>query len=336
MSSASQLLYGHMGAPAVVGALVVDAGFACWICGSGARLGLTVREFLPPTFVGQSRARAPGSNHVCAACACVMAGRPPDTMRMYSHLVDDRGWLKLNKGDKAQMRDWLRAPKRGPWFAAIADSGQKHVIPWAPVNPPNTSRGRVMLEETEVLIPIDHAAGWTLVDRMTDLLTAGATKEDIGRGDYGQGSVTRCGEQIRAFEASWASKRGSGWFDLALWLAQRDEEQAAARMDVEKAERAAKKDRDRDRRKPERKSADRNRRGAARDPSVVPGNAAGERTEALSTDRGSAPVGSAHDDRARGVGDHDGAVASVVSAQQSLFGGAFDVDSPRARKAVRK
>ena len=106
--------------------------------------------------------------------------------------------------------------------AAIADSGKKHVIPWAPLNPAGcpAGQGRVMFEERLVML-----GDWTLVDALSGLLTAGATKDEIERGAYGPGAWTRLGAAaIRDFERTWSGSRGGGWFALAVGLAQRDEQ----------------------------------------------------------------------------------------------------------------
>jgi hypothetical protein len=182
------------------------------------------------SFTGQNRVRCPESTFVCEACVWAMAGKPPDTLRMYSHFVDGRGWRKWNKGDKAAMRDWLRAPKRGEWFAAIADSGQKHVLPWAPINSEAATAPRVHFEDRIVTLSSD----WSLLDELAELLTLGATKEEIGRGEYGPRAWLLCGEGLRAFEARWAYERGGGRFDLMVWLAQRDETRVQARMEDER------------------------------------------------------------------------------------------------------
>jgi len=332
---ASQLLSDRLGGAKVADA-VEHAAEHCWVCAGSSVFGVPVERWLGSTFVGQSRVRSPSSAHVCASCVHVMAGRPPDTMRMYSWLVDDRCVLKFNKGNKPEMRAWLRAPKEGPWFAAIADSGQKHVIPWTPVNPPNTRRGAIMFEETLVTIPIDHASGWTLVDRMTTLLTAGATKEEVERGEYGQGSYQRCAEEIRRFEENWSDKRRSPWFALALWLAQRDEETVAKRMEEEKAARAAKKEAQRDRRKGEGATPKRDGRRAARDPSGIPVDAARERAETLGAVAGQNESGGADVVGSGGVGDDDRKTAPTVGAQCSLFDIITPTDAPRARARVRK
>jgi hypothetical protein len=196
---------------------------------------MPIRAWAGANFTGQNRVRAPHSSIVCEPCVWAMQGRPPDALRMMSHFFDDRGWLQLNKGDKAKMRAWLRYPKRGAWFAAIADSGQKQLLPWTPINPPG-SAGRVYFEETTIAGP--DAASFELVDAMAALLTEGATKDEIGTGRYGARAWDLCAG-LRAFETRWSHARTGSWFGLALWLAQRDEEAVAARLAAEKEAKAA-------------------------------------------------------------------------------------------------
>lgn len=239
MISPSQLLHRFIGSP--VRPECFDLSGCCWVCGCASTRMVARQDFMGANFVGQNKVRAPSSDHVCESCVVVMSGRPPDTLRMYSHLFDAGRdeYHRLNKGDKPQIRAWLRGWHVGPWFAAIADSGQKHVIPWTPVNPPGASTGTVLFEET--LIKLPGPDGWELVDALASLLTDGATKEETARGEYGAGAWGRCATAIAAFEAQWGGNRGSGWFDLALWLAQRDEATVQARMAGEKTEREEKK-----------------------------------------------------------------------------------------------
>lgn len=166
-------------------------------------------------FVGQNRVRCPESATVCEACVVVMAGRPPDTLRMHSHLFDGLSWLRLTKADKTTMRAWLRRPKGAGWFAAIADSGKKHIIPWAPVN--GAGSGVVLFEERVVTL-----GPWELVEAMEDLLTQGVRKPELERGDYGPRAWHQAAAGVQAFERAWGTKwRASGWFELGVWLAQR-------------------------------------------------------------------------------------------------------------------
>ena len=183
------------------------------------------------TFVGQNRVRAPASTMVCEPCVAATMGKPPDTERLWSHLVEGREHQRINKGSKPAFREFLRREHKSTWFAAIADSGQKHVLPWTPVNSPSRG-GRVMFEETIVIVP-GTDDGWRIVDAMTSILTAGATKEEVDRGEYGPNSFARCAFEIRKFELSYARQRTSPWFDLALWLAQRDEASSRCGLEVQ-------------------------------------------------------------------------------------------------------
>lgn len=88
MSSASQLLHAALGAPTVP-ECDDRIPFACWVCGASSTRGMPRVRWMGVTFVGQNRVRAPESGLVCEACVCVMAGKPPDTWRMYSVLYAD-------------------------------------------------------------------------------------------------------------------------------------------------------------------------------------------------------------------------------------------------------
>lgn len=262
--SASQHLHRLMGTHS---ADCVAAHGACYVCGGSIVRGLPRSRWMGANFTDQNRVAVPVSEWVCEGCVIVMAGRPPDTQRMFSHLVDGEHWLRCNKADKGRMRAWLRAvPKRGPWFAAIADSGQKHLVPWAPINHPSFV-GRVNFEGRIITL-----GDWALVDEMAELLTLGATKEEMSTGNYGPRAWALCGARLRAFIAR--VEQRSGWFDLALWLAQRDEERVAVRLEAEKETKNA-------RRRGKGKAANPDSGDAARAARGVLPHGAGERSDAL-------------------------------------------------------
>lgn len=336
MTTATQILYAHVGSPAVPLAESHDG--RCWICAAEMARGVRVEKWMGAQFTGQNRVRLPTATHVCEACIWAMAGKPPDTLRMTSHLwAEGEPYLTPNKGGKPAMRDFLRAHHSGRWFAAIADSGQKHIVPWCPVNPAGTRRGRVVFETVEVTLPIANGAGWGLIDKTTELLTAGATKEEIGRGDYGPRAWSLCADMIRSYEEHWArDKRGGGWFELALWLAQRDEADVAERMNREKAERAEKKAAEKTRSKAAKPQKEKPRGttrrsgqgdvpdgdggGAARGAKRVPARR-GEPSEALGPATGQDACGPAKQHDSRGVA-HDASQDAPVGSpgQLSLFG----------------
>lgn len=299
--SASQILHRIIGGSSPE---CIDAAGDCYVCGGPITRAMRRDRWMGANFTQQDRVSVPQSEWVCESCVIVMAGRPPDTQRMYSHLVDGPHWWRGNKADKTHMRTWLREPKRGPWFAAVADSGQKHLIPWSPINHPGAS-GRVNFEGRVVTI-----GRWDLVDEMAELLTMGATKEEMRTGAYGPRAWAICGPALRAFIAR--PERDSGWFALALWLAQRDEARVAERIAKEKEDDAQ--------RRKQRAAAKPHRGGAARAASGVFPNVACERADPL----GSAPVENAErgEDQQQpgGVADRHVASAPARGAQCELFG----------------
>jgi hypothetical protein len=350
--SASQLLYEYMGSPARFEGLVEASG-QCWLCGGGLEVGVFWKDWSGSNFVGQNRVKAPGSEYVCPACVYVCSrtspvpGRPAKegkkfggNFRNYSHLFDNGMYLNASKGEKPAILAFLRGSKAGPWFAAIADSGQKHVLPWAPVNPPGTRRGVVLFDEQIVTLPVEGGCGWGIVDKMAGLLTAGATKAEVESGDYTPRAWDLCGDRLRAFEEHWASKRGGSWFALALWLAQRDEEAVAERLETEKESKKARKATNKEkanapRRTAKRTTEDRNRRSPDVDSGGISGGGS-EPAQALEP----APrqdAGSAANKREPGgmVLNNAQDASDQVSpqpAQLYLFAG---VEQPRKRARVR-
>jgi hypothetical protein len=254
-------------------------------------------------YTDQNRVRNPIGAHVCEACCYVhsrtspVLGRPPKegkafggNFRNYSHFWEDGiGYVNASKGEKPAILAFISRAHRGAWFAAIADSGQKHVLPFAPMNGPGPG-GLLIFEEAIVAVP----AVVSLPGEMSALLTAGATKEEIERGDYRPATWQRCGDAARTFEARNGFQRGSSWFALSVWLAQRDEEAVATRQAAEKEEKS-------DRRKGTRKASDANRGGAACNSRRVSADRAGERAEALGDPTVAVPSCGSNDSEPRRV-----------------------------------
>ena len=140
---------------------------------------------------------------------------------MFSHLYSAGKYECANKGDKARILSWLRSPKRGPWFCVIADSGKKHLLPWAVINMHDGLGGTVLFETDTVTIPSSDS-GWSIVDDCVALLGAGGTKAGILSGDYTVASWKRCASEILEFERRHSYSRGSAWFSMCVWLAQKE------------------------------------------------------------------------------------------------------------------
>lgn len=285
----------------------------CCICGRDWPRTIAYTSWQGANFTDQNKLRAPWSDRVCEPCAWVHAWVPPPghpedptkkkgvNVRLFSHFWSEGGdYFYANKANKPAMREWLRAPKQGAWWAAITDSGQKHILPWTPVNPPG-ARGAVRFEEEDV-----EVGDWSLLDDMTELLTDGVTKEELETGEIRTLSWRWSGDRLRELEKRFGAIRGAAWWTLCLWLAQRDEDEWKRRMDA--------------RREQEREAAAAHRDRAARHARRVPGGWS-ESAETLGSDSGSRPRRSAHKRKSSGVGDSAEPIARPgVSGQGSLFG----------------
>ena len=235
----------------------------CYVCGGQVTRGKTVSDWMPSTYTDQARVAVPTATHVCEACCFVMSrvspvpGRPAKdgkqfggNFRNYSHLWEQGweapvfgddgssfpGYANASKGQKPLIRAFIERQHVAPWFAAIADSGQKHVLPYVPMNQQGLG-GLVLFDEALIRVPTDTG----LIGALCLMLTDGATKEELDRGEYRPQTWLRLGrERIREFESTHGRSRGH-WFALALWLAQRDEEAVATRLAAEKQAAEAKK-----------------------------------------------------------------------------------------------
>lgn len=257
----TQIVHELCGSPMVEDC--AEASGICYVCGGQATRGRTVSDWMSGSYTDQNRVAAPTATHTCEACCFIMSrtspvpGRPAKdgkqfggNFRNYCHLWEldweapvfgDDGtklpcYANASKGQKPLIRAFIERRHIGPWFAAIADSGQKHVLPYVPMNAPGTG-GVVLFDEVQVRVPSDVS----LIGELCRMLTDGATKEELARGDYRPQTWQRLGrERLRAFEATSGRLRGS-WFTLALWIAQRDEDAVAVRLAAEKEAQDAKK-----------------------------------------------------------------------------------------------
>ena len=206
----------------------------CWLCGVPTSYGTDRLRWEGANFCDQNKCHAPESPIVCVACVWACSWVPPPgwtptrtdakrtpMLRSFTHLWDAGAYRFCTKAEKPLIREWLHAPKRGPWFAALADSGQKHALPWTPINERGGRRGVIWFEDRPVALP--DRKGWQLLDDMTALLSAGATKAELASGDYRVNLWRIAAPVLRAFEAQWAQMRGARWWSVALWLAQREE-----------------------------------------------------------------------------------------------------------------
>ncbi len=202
----------------------------CRVCGAESTSGTPFEKWIRPTFTDHDKLVA--GDIICDDCLFwfderseVLARRmgkdKPQRMRNYSHFVVDGEWIPLSKSDKAHMIELL-LDEPFPELAAIAESGQKHIVFRAPRNPKGARAGWIQFEEQSLFLNPDELAGLL---RAIESLYARFSKSDIQTGRYAQHAVRAFGlEAWYALEQQIAPWRGSLLFRLALFLAQKPKE----------------------------------------------------------------------------------------------------------------
>ena len=213
MNSPPQIVWLAHGSPAAEAAA---CSANCYLCAGLTSRGVAVGDWMGNNFTSQTLCRAPSSAWVCEACAYITSRTSPvigrdakegkkfgGSFRNYSHLWDERGYVNSSKGEKPLIREFLGRDHRGPWFAAIADRGQKHVLPFAPMNGPGRS-GLVLFDEVRVPLATDHS----LVGDCAALLTAGEKESSARR--KAEGKAAHANGRAAARAESGISRKPGG------------------------------------------------------------------------------------------------------------------------------
>ena len=221
MLTATQLIWRCAGEPKL--ADIEPADGSCWLCGGELDgCGMPYQKFVKPTFTDHDKAACPTSDYVCSACvfcaddhnqvlADMLRKDKPQRMRNYSHFVVNGEWVPLSKASKPQMIELLQHAE----LAVIADSGQKHIIFRA-------KPGMWQFEE-QALVP-DWWGFTRLFELISELYTV-FNKTEIATGNYGMPRLRTFGlSRWRGLEEQIKPYRGSPVFDLAIFLAQREED----------------------------------------------------------------------------------------------------------------
>lgn len=332
MNTAARTMHSLAGEPTQ--AVCEDHAAACVVCGARALRTAPYARWQGATFTDQNKLRGHGlSDRVCEPCVWAHSWvAPPDrpanepgkkglNLRLFSHMWSEcDGYRSLNKADKPAIREWLRARVHGErWWCAIADSGQKHTVPW--VREQRRAHGVVRFEERDV-----EVGDWALLDAMTAALTAGVTKSEIESGEYSPRAWQLAESHVR--ELLGHPERDGGWWTLCVWLAQRDEGAVAARLAAEKAAKAARKKNDGGRGTEKRGSA-RGRSGArAGGEAGIPGSGR-KRARPLEPPARQAPGSSSHQRDDGADGDGVPPRPATWGAQLGLFGGVGEADGDR-------
>lgn len=218
----------------------------CRICGKPGE-GQDFDAWVPKTFTNWDLL-FPGEV-ICDACAFWFAQRSEELarrtgkeklqrMQNYSHFLKAGEWIPLGKGDKARMQELLLAPPF-PEMAAITTSGQKHIAFRARrrLNPPGATAGWVQFEEHSLWVEPENLRD--LLDIIEELYTI-FSKDEIGSGTYSPNRIMRFGlDRWRALDERLRPVRPTVLFQLALFLAQRSEEDNDRRSDKRPGSHAA-------------------------------------------------------------------------------------------------
>lgn len=143
---------------------VTATGGVCAMCGRRVEESAPAKKWLEgKSFTDPSHLRA-RSDRVCEACAWAVTGKGMDQIRMWTVLArTDRVLPASNtkaafaadhvhftsRADMRAVAATLARPPEGPWLVAVAESGQKHVLPYTPVNS-GTGRWRIRMDALNV------------------------------------------------------------------------------------------------------------------------------------------------------------------------------------------
>jgi hypothetical protein len=144
----------------------------------------------------------------------------PQRMRNYSQFIVGGEWTPLSKSDKPKMVELLLG-NPFPELAAIADSGQKHIVFRATRNLKGSKSGWVQFEENQLWIePVE-------LKTLIETIEAGLlifSKSEIETGRYFPNRIMQFGfEKWQEMEAILKQKRGSLLLKLVIFLSQKKE-----------------------------------------------------------------------------------------------------------------
>lgn len=207
----------------------------CRFCGQQGK-GQPFEKWVKDTFTDHDKLNPGGI--ICNDCAfwfeessSLLAQKvgkdKPQRMRNYSQFVVNGEWTPLSKSDKPRMVELLLG-ESFPELAAIADSGQKHIVFRATRNPQGSKAGWVQFEEQRLwIIPKE-------LKSLIETIEAGLlifSKSEIEFGQYLPHRIIQFGlEKWQEMEAALKPKRGSLLLKLAIFLSQKKETETDERI----------------------------------------------------------------------------------------------------------
>ena len=194
-----------------------------------------------------SSARCPQSKTLCDRCHCAIAGNQKQLWYWNPHKEKwsklwGRSLSRIYQGDtliaptigdthtegkdtfpivknlltRVEIREALLNPPQPPFTIAIAESGQKHIIPWA------------LEAYSRDLFPVQFELDTVYIDyrfkeylhKYEQLMGLGFSKTEIDSGDYRSDRLMKVFEQYWELEESMATIRGTRLMALINYVAQ--------------------------------------------------------------------------------------------------------------------
>lgn len=189
----------------------------CWLCGgkTGGR-GMPTKKAIKDTFTDRDKARWPASSSVCPGCVFCLSYM---SLRNYSILATQN---ELRHPGRAEIRDMLLEPPEPPFVFCVAVSGQKWLHFRAQIS---YSRDDYYVQYEETPVYVSRPLLAYLLERV-EMLYSVFVKAEILTGQYGQNRIKQFGlAEFQRIENELAPHRGSRLFDLAVFVAQKQEKE---------------------------------------------------------------------------------------------------------------
>lgn len=208
---------------------------SCYLCGAKVAEEDTVPvlDRIGMSWTAHDLAADPMSPYLCRACHFCLQEKsdarpdisPKFTFRAYSHLVTPTRWEVIRLSQKRRMLAPLLNPPREPWGLAISTSptSAPHVLPFTPVNQAGAREWRINFGGEIVGATPDALAA--LLEPIETLYNLGFSKAELLSGNYYVARVARNLEVFRATEPQLTAWRGTGLFELAVFLSQKSQEE---------------------------------------------------------------------------------------------------------------
>lgn len=216
----------------------------CYLCGKPATYPLALQA----TFTAHSECKAPSSDKICDRCNASINGNEKmlwywnDKKNQWSRLWG-RSLSRLYQGEtlispviagehteknltlpivsalatRIELRGWLLNPPEPPFTIVIAESGQKHILPWAKEGH-DCDYFPVQFELDSLWIDRSQFKG--VLSNYEALMALGFSKTEINSGEYHSDRLMAAILAYEQHEKEIARHRGSRFLQLVSHVAQ--------------------------------------------------------------------------------------------------------------------